>query len=152
MNQILFKQAFTIEGYLDREIKDDPKYVKFISRILGSKDGVGWQKMIPIHKCKEEDWKEFSDPARGVQDQIDRIRDNPKRGMYCIDQPDDFFLQGNENNAKFQYFEMIMVPCNYLHTEFGYTEDSISPECIGDLQKQLDYLGPLNTVMYHTQE
>ena len=70
--------------------------------------------------------------------------------MYCIDQPDDFFLLGNENNAEFQYFEVIMVPCNYLHTEFGHTEDTISPECIGDLQKQLEYLGPLNIAVYHT--
>ena len=91
--------------------------------------------MIPIHKCKEEDWQEFADAANGVQDQIDLIRDSPKRGMYCVDWPKDFFLMGNENNKEFQYFEVIMVPCNYLHTEFGYTEDTINPECIGDLQK-----------------
>ena len=136
LNAIKFKQAFTFEGFQDREIKDNPKYVKIISRMYGfNEDGVEFQEMIPIHKCKEEDWQEFADPANGMRDQIDGIRDNSKRGMYCIDQPDDFYLLGNENNAVFQYFEVIMVPCNYLHTEFGYTEDTIHPECIADLQK-----------------
>ena len=85
LNAIKFKQAFTFEGFQDREIKDDPRYVKFISRMYGFKDGVEFQKMIPIHKCKEEDWQEFADPANGVQDQINLIRDSPNRGMYCID-------------------------------------------------------------------
>ena len=86
MNAIKFKQAFTFEGFQDKEMKDDPRYVKFISRMYGyDSDGVEFQEMIPIHKCKEEDWIEFAPPANGVQDQIDLIRDTPKRGMYCID-------------------------------------------------------------------
>ena len=68
LNAIKFKQAFTIEGFQDREIKDDPRYIKLISRMYGFKDGVEFQEMIPIHKCKEEDWQEFADPANGVKD------------------------------------------------------------------------------------
>ena len=101
-------------------MKDDPRYVKFISRMYDfDSDRVEFQEIIPIHKCKEEDWQEFAPPANGVQDQIDLIRDSPKRGMYCIDQPDDFYLQGNQNNAEFQYFEVILVPCKYLIQSLG---------------------------------
>ena len=53
--------------------------------------------------------------------------------MFCLDQTEDFVINGGENNSEFQYVEILMVPCNYLHTEFGYTEDSIHPDCIADL-------------------
>ena len=34
LNEIGFKFAFTLEGYLDKKIKDDPKYVKLMARIF----------------------------------------------------------------------------------------------------------------------
>ena len=34
LNAIEFKFAFTVEGYLDQKIKDDPKYVKLLARIF----------------------------------------------------------------------------------------------------------------------
>ena len=94
-----------------------------------------FQKVIPYHLCTEEDWKEFYEPANGIEDQLSKVRDDPKRGMFCLDQPEDLVIHGGENNSEFQYVEILMVPCNYLHTEFGYTEDSIHPDCIADLDK-----------------
>ena len=39
MNEIGFKMAFTVEGYLDKKIKDDPKYVKLLARMFYRIDG-----------------------------------------------------------------------------------------------------------------
>ena len=36
-----------------------------------------------------------------------------------------------------------LVPCNYVHSEFGYTGDSISEDCVADLDEQLKYLGSI---------
>ena len=59
LKEINFKMAFSIEGFLDQEAKDDPRYVKYIVRIFGKKDGVEYQEMIPFHKCEEKDWEKF---------------------------------------------------------------------------------------------
>ena len=45
-----------------------------------------------------------------------------------------------------------MTPCNYLHTYLGYAEDSIHEACIADFAEQAGYLGPLDFVLYHTEE
>ena len=57
--------------------------------------------------------------------------------MFCIDfdenEPDVIFGEFQDDN----YFrlEVLITPCNYLHTSNGYTGDSISPECIPELDK-----------------
>ena len=42
---------------------------------------------------------------------------------------------GYEFDADYVRLEVILVPCNYLHTMMDYRDDSISPECIGDLEE-----------------
>mgnify|MGYP001626560797 CR=1 FL=1 len=39
LNEIGYKMAFTVEGYLDNKIKDDPKYVKLFARMVYITDG-----------------------------------------------------------------------------------------------------------------
>ena len=68
LNQVKFKFAFSVEGYVDNLIKDDPQYVKYIVRVYGKKDGKEYQKMIPYHKCSEKDWAQFMDAARAMDD------------------------------------------------------------------------------------
>lgn len=73
--------------------------------------------------------------------------------MFCLDWHDaKLRLYGNEKNTNFQRLEIIFLPCNYLHTHLGYEGDSVHPECVADLQQQIDYLGPLDFMIYHTQE
>lgn len=40
LNEIKFRMAFSVEGFLDKEMKDDPSYVKYIIRLFSIKDGV----------------------------------------------------------------------------------------------------------------
>ena len=45
-----------------------------------------------------------------------------------------------------------MTPCNYLHTHLGFDRDSIDKDCNADLNAQIEYLGPLDFLLYHTEE
>ena len=44
------------------------------------------------------------------------------------------------------------MPCNYIHSHLGYTEDFVTPECIADLEKQKEYMGPLDVMLYFNDE
>ena len=131
-----FKMAFSVEGYLDRENKNDPRYVKWFVRTVSITDGVQSEKVLPYHECTEKDYAEFSPIASKSAPALKEIRENPKRGLYCLDWSEDLYIFGEENNPEYQRIELLMVPCNYLHQKWGYTEDSVSNECISDPQKQ----------------
>ena len=55
--------AFGIEGFQDKELKDDPRYVKMLIRLLKVTDGVRSETIIPHRKCLTEDWDSFADPT-----------------------------------------------------------------------------------------
>lgn len=135
LQDIDFKIAFSVEGYLSREIKDNPKYVKYIVRQFGKENGYPYERILPYHKCTLEDWKALPMPDKGSFDALAEIKDNPKRGMYCLDLDQEVNLYGNERNANYASLEIILAPCNYVHSHLGYEEDSVHPECIADLNK-----------------
>ena len=64
------------------------------------------------------------------------MQEDPDRGMFCIDWNDENPIEilGREQDTDYTRIEFILVPCNYIHTMLDYKEDSISPECIADLQ------------------
>ena len=40
LDEANFRMAFSIEGYLDQEVKNNPEYVKWFVRLYGNKDSV----------------------------------------------------------------------------------------------------------------
>ena len=56
LTEIGFRLAWSVEGNLDKQNKNDSKYVKWLVRLLGKKDGEWYQKIMPIHNCNEDDW------------------------------------------------------------------------------------------------
>ena len=52
--------AFGVDGYLDGELKDDPRYVKYFVRVVGKSEGKDYDKVLPFHKCNDQDWVKFS--------------------------------------------------------------------------------------------
>ena len=152
LNEIGYRVAFSVEGYHSREMKDDPRYVKYLVRIFGKKEGVEYEKFIPYDKCTEEDWAEFPPPAQASADSWNDIKSGEKRGMFCLDWSEDIFIYGNEKNEEYQRIELVLTPCNYLHTHLGYKNDTVHPDCVADLEKQIEYLGPLDFMLYHTEQ
>ena len=51
--------AFVVEGFIDGETKDDPKFVKYITRNYGKKDGVPYEYMHEYHICSKEELEDF---------------------------------------------------------------------------------------------
>ena len=88
MNESGFRFAFTIENYLAAEVKNDPAYVKYLIRFLTSTNGVFSEKLIPYHECNDTDWIKFAPPAKAFEDKFEKIRDDPKRGFFCVDWPE----------------------------------------------------------------
>ena len=60
LNEHNFRMAFTIESFqYPLQQKNDPKYVKYIVRMYGKRDGEYYQRILPYHKCTDEDFKGF---------------------------------------------------------------------------------------------
>ena len=135
LNEINFRFAFSVEGYHSKEMKNDPRYVKYLVRVFGIKEGQEYETFIPYHKCTDSDWAQFRPPATASADSWTTIKDDPKRGFYCLDWTDDILLYGNEKNEDYQRIEVVLTPCNYLHTHLGFEGDSIHPDCVADLYK-----------------
>ena len=74
--------------------------------------------------------------------------------MFCVDWNDDepFELLGHERDDNFARFDIVLNPCNYLHTLLDYKDDSVSSECVTDLQKQIQYIGPSQVITYVNME
>ena len=147
--------AFGIEGYLDSELKNDPKYVKTVVRMWGKKDGVEYEKFIPYHICTEDDYAQFSPPAPEAVGLLNSMKSKEKRGLYCIDweaQGEELEVWSVEDDANYQRWEYVLHPCNYVHAEFGDVGDSVGEECIGDLEEQQNYLGNMKSIIYIDEE
>lgn len=113
--------AFSVEGYHSRERKSDPRYVKYLIRIVGRKNGELYERVLPYHECTDADWATFPPASKASKDSFETIKSDPKRGMFCIDwgenanEEDDIVLYGNENNDEYQRIEFMLNPCNYVH-------------------------------------
>ena len=58
-NEIGWRMAFTIEdGFHTRRIQDS-RYVKWIVRLLKTKDGIKSEKRLSYHRCTAEDYASF---------------------------------------------------------------------------------------------
>ena len=65
--------------------------------------------------------------------------------MFCIDwnnADEPIQIGGEYEDDNYSELDIILAPCDYIHTIGGYTGDSIHPECVRDLKKQWNYVGP----------
>ena len=89
LNAINFKVAFAFEGYNDKELKDDPRFVKWIFRVFYKKEDVDHEIILPHHKCTEKDYAEFY-PIKSAQEKtLNRVKESDKHSFLCIDWDDD---------------------------------------------------------------
>ena len=57
-------------------------------------------------------------------------------------------MWGVENDESYQRWEVAFLPCNYIHSEIGSTNDTVHEECLPDREKQMEYIGNFNVVIY----
>ena len=75
----------SFEGYPKQEFKRDPRYVKWIFRMVGIKNGAKYEKILPYHECTESDYDQFYPLNVEKAPTLEAIRKDPNRGFFCID-------------------------------------------------------------------
>ena len=135
LNDINFRFAFSIVGFYDRELKDDPKFVRWIARHYGEKNGEHFENMIGLHKCTKEDFVDFYPIREGAEDEFENeTKITEKTGMFCFDEwNDDLRIGGQLGTHDYSAVEFILLPCNYVHAQFG-EEDYDREVCIANLE------------------
>jgi len=115
------KFAFGAEGFIDRTLKDDPRYVKTFARLYGHREGKLFEQLIPMHYCTEQDLEDFDEPTSESQGVFRSFKQDPDRKLFCLDWEkygDILEIWGTENDeVNYQRFEYVVVPCNYVHAE-----------------------------------
>lgn len=71
-----FRIAYSVEGYLDEERKDDPRYTKWITRLVGRKNNEDYEKVLSHHECTEEDYSQFYPVASKAQSRLDGLKND----------------------------------------------------------------------------
>ena len=60
LNEHGFRIAFAVEDFLvPKRLKNNPKFVKWVFRVFGRKDGEVYQRQLDYHLCNEADYAEF---------------------------------------------------------------------------------------------
>ena len=102
-----------MEDYFKSGSTLDPLWVKPFVRLYTVDNGKESAREIPTHRCTEEDYAQFYPVEEGSIDLLEKLKNDPKRGLYCIDfKANDIVLQGNERNKLFQYLDINFLPCN----------------------------------------
>ena len=57
LNEINFRLAFSYRSYNSKELVDDPRYVRWIVRMRGRRDGKDYEELLPYHKCTDIDFE-----------------------------------------------------------------------------------------------
>ena len=68
LNEVGFRFAFSVRDFRSKELKDDPRYVKYLVRMYGRKEGKEFERILPYHKCEESDWDKFPPASNAHSD------------------------------------------------------------------------------------
>ena len=152
LNEVKFRMAFTVEGFLDKKRKDDPRYVKYLLGVKGRVDGDRYERFFPYHECTADDFLKFYPIDTRSKSKFDSVNEGEGRGFFCVDweKEDIEIWDGDKNNN--QWLSIYMLPCNIVIPEYGITQDDIAEECVGDLEEQKAYLGPINLIFLVNDE
>ena len=151
LNEENFKIAFAVEGFRSKDLKIDPKYVKWIFRTYGKREGKEFEKILPYHRCTDQDYAEFDDIQVNSKKVLEQMREDEDRGFLCLDWDDaePFTIYGHYRDADYQRLEATLAPCNYIHDYISDVGDTIHPECEYDPVKQFEYLSSIRIVVLH---
>ena len=103
-------------------------------RVAGRRKGKDYSRVLDFHPCTDEEYDEFYPVRKAQAGMLRAMREDPERGLFCIDwdNGDPVELVGYEFDDDYTRLEVLLVPCNYVHTLGGYRGDSVHPGCVGD--------------------
>ena len=86
LNSLNFRIAFAVEDFLvPKRLKNSPKYVKWLFRAFGRKEGRPFHRLLKYHMCTDADYAEFYPIQKNSALLLKEIREDPDRGFYCLD-------------------------------------------------------------------
>ena len=115
-------------------------------------DGVSKTLLLPFHDCTVEDYAQFYPIAEKSRAPLQKLQDNEDRGLYCVDSGIGDLNVFGKSPGDFQFVEILFIPCNVLVDDSYGFKDSVSSECIEDLDAQRAYVGPINILFYFNNE
>lgn len=127
-----FRMAVSFEGVFDEKLKDDAQYVRWFARLSGFGDDKRFEKILKHHKCTDEDYEQFFPIIESQRHELQKIREDPERGMICVDWDDaenPIEIAGDLSTADLQNIEFFIAPCNYRHTMLEPEGYPIDPRC-----------------------
>lgn len=132
--------AFGFHGVVDRELRYDPRFVRYIVRMqYVTESGETRESLMGHHLCTDDDYEKFYpiEPAR--QSKFQQLKE---KGLLCVDWDNEnpILLYGGDMDRTSQIFEVILSPCNYLHNEITLKETSFDAQCEINAKKQFEYL------------
>ena len=154
LNERNFRIAFAVEGFRTNDLKIDPRYVKWIVRQYGKKEGKEFEKLLDYHVCTDEDYDAFYPIIESEEKQLQQIRETENRGFLCLDWDDQNPLEiyGESLDTEYQRLEAVITPCNYIHDYLQDNGDTIHPDCIYDRDEQFEYVKQIAVLfMYNNQ-
>jgi len=141
-----FFMAFSIVDYVSGEVKNDPRFVKWMAQHVHTTDGEWSFREIPIRVCTDEDYKRFYEPSKTSADRIEKYK--KLGGWMCFDWST-VELAGTEAGSNFRTMDIMVNPCNFDLTLSGATDARIPEDCNWDKQKYIDYMSPGEMLMYY---
>ena len=154
LNEANFRIAFTVEDYYaPYQLKDDDRYVRWLFRVLGKKDGVYFENFLPYHKCTEADYSDFFKIEENAEKKLNEIRSDPSRDFLCLDwdEEEPFVIYGTQTVDNYSRLEMLLLPCNSASTGFG-TKLTFDEHCEASLEEQMKYVGQSQVQMLVNKE
>ena len=99
-----------------------------------------FNEILEHHICTEEDYDEFYPITPKLTGQLEAIKQDPDRGFFCIDWSNDrpYTLYGDENDDSYRNLEVLLLPCNSIHDDFGIMQGElgeIRPDCVTSLEE-----------------
>ena len=94
--------AFAVEGFIDKQLKDDPRFVKYMVRTVTRDNGKETEKILPHRKCSPSDLDALAPPAEDAIFQFKEYTEDPTRDLFCLDWDelkDDVNIFGSWNDA-----------------------------------------------------
>ena len=154
LNEANFRIAFTVEDYYaPHQLKDDDRYVRWLFRVLGKKNGVYFENFIPYHKCTEADYSDFFKIEESAEKKLNEIKSDPSRDFLCLDwdEEEPFVIYGTQTVDNYSRLEMILLPCNAANSGFG-NKLEVDEHCEASLEEQIKYVGQSQVQMLVNKE
>lgn len=143
-----FMMAFVLTNFINGEVKEDPKFVKWYAEYVIHDEGEVNYEELPMHRCTEEEMARFHPPTKKSAGLVKKYKE--LNAFMCLDMKN-VVLYGEEPSINMKTIDIMLLPCMMKETMLGGKVDRIPDECNWDRDELVKYLGPLSMLIYKNE-